>query len=102
MKPMPKSYDPKILAYLKKPDNLPFVLEIGEYALKIREDMPNEVWLDIMKGLDVSRRKSKLGGDFTFDRPTNVELAKGMLNLHPWKSGIRTAPKLIFDIEMQE
>src|SRR5438874_2373303 len=58
MKPMPKSYDPNIVAYLKKPDNLPFVLEIGEYALKIREDMPNDVWLDIMKGLDASRHKS--------------------------------------------
>jgi len=95
---MPKSYDPKILAYLKKPDNLPFVLEIGEYALKIREDMPNEVWCDIVKGLNASRLKPR--ADRKFNLPANADLEKVELHGRPSQLGAKTAQQLVFDIEM--
>jgi hypothetical protein len=97
-----KSYDPKILAYLKKPNNLPLVLQIADYAAKIREDIPNEIWCDIVKKLNASRPKMKLADDLEFDRPINAVLTKQTLNLQPWKSGRRAATKLVFDIEMNK
>jgi hypothetical protein len=98
---IPKSYDDGILAYLKKPKNLPLVLQIGDYAAKIREDMPNEVWCDIVKGLKRAAQPDlKLVVNLEFNPPTNADLAKEMLNLQSGKLVTKNGQELRFDAEM--
>jgi hypothetical protein len=97
---IPKSYDPRILAYLKKPKNLPLVLQIGDYAAKIKQDMPREFWSDVIKELNASRPNLKMISSIEFKTPTIVDLENELLNLPRSKSVTKNAHALFFDIEM--
>jgi hypothetical protein len=97
-----KSYDPGILAYLKKPTNLPLVLQLGDYAAKIREDIPNEFWCNIVKSINASRPNLKLVGNPEFNPPTKADLGEEELNLQPSKPVTKNAHTLFFNIEMNK
>ena len=96
----PKTYDKKILNYLKTPNNLPMALQIGDYAAKIREDMPKDFWSAVVTRLNATRPSSLPPGEFTFKPPTKAYLEQSMFGLQRVNPSAKSGHSLYCAIEV--